>query len=103
MSLATVHIPGWAGDLLGSAYIEGNTLEFQETRFDADQFQVMHRIMLAMGARWNPGEKRFAFPAKADVEQTVRHALLNRAEGSSRRRRPSPRPAAGTRRPSWRT
>ena len=79
MSLGTVHIPEWARNLLSGVFVDANTLTF-ERELDKDEFQVMHRIVLAMGGRWNQPLARFVFPAKTDVESTIRHALAGREQ-----------------------
>jgi SAM-dependent methyltransferase len=73
MSLATTHIPDWARNLLSGAIIADNTVNIGDV--DKDQFQTMHRIILAMGGRWSPVVSCFTFPMKADVEALIRNAL----------------------------
>lgn len=79
MSLGTVHIPEWARNALSGAIVEANLLTIDQ-ELDTDQFQTMHRIVLAMGGRWSPANAKFMFPVKADVESTIRYALAGKEQ-----------------------
>lgn len=67
----TIRVPEPVADLLRASVVDGNALRLPQGQLDRKLYEAVNKAIVAIGGKWNRGQKAHIFASSEDLEQRL--------------------------------